>query len=461
MELQDLFFESSQNQAKGDYQTAIVQLNQLLLAKPDFAPAWNNRAAMLQKLGHPFDAIMNYDRAIALSPDSAEFYNNRGAAFLDLEMFDAGLECFEQAILRNPNFGEPYSNCGNALMRLGRIEGAVEAYRKAVKADLTYADGHVGLSFALLKLGQFEEGWKEFEWRWKNKQMEPRGLKIPEWDGSPAVSIEDGLLIYSEQGMGDALQFMRYAPIIKKLAWHGKVYIEVRHPLTRIAQTMKGIDGVITLGEKLPPNITAAAPMMSVPRLFWSTFDAVPSRCPYLYGDEHRGSLWREKLTALPPGMLVGICWAGMNRENNPIASSVDSRRSMKLADFSNLAKIKGISWVSLQTGVPSSQVMRPPSGMFIGDWSSELFDFYDTAALIEQLDLVITVDTSVAHLAGALRKPVWMLSRFDGCWRWLVNQERSPWYPTMRIYNQKEAGNWSEPLNRIHADLSALVEVH
>lgn len=459
MGYQETFAEACDCQSNGDYDRAIKLLNKVLLEKPDFAPGWNNRGAMLQKLGYPFDALMSYQKAVEAQPDEASFLNNRGTTYLDLEDFQQAIDDFDRASFRSPRIAETKNNRGIALSRLLRIREAAEAYRAATSIRPDYADAHLGLAISLLKLGEYKEGWKEFEWRWKTAHLEARNLPYPKWDGDEAKSPNDGLMLYGEQGMGDDLQFMRYAALAKMEAWHGKVYVEVRHPLVRVAQTMKGIDGVLALGEKPPANIVTAAPLMSVPGLLWDKYPRVFSGVPYLFTDEYRVNIWREKLKALPPGFMIGICWAGMNREKNPGASSIDSRRSMALKQFEPLTVLQGVSWVSLQLGPPAQQIYEPIKGLKIGDWTSELYDFYDTATLIDTLDLIITVDTSVAHVAGALGKPVWMLSRYDGCWRWLMHREDTPWYPTMRIYNQEKPYDWGSPLAKMERDLKAILE--
>lgn len=450
----DMFVEVCALQKKGDYTNALPILNKVLVEDPKFAPGWNNRGAMLQKLGFPFDAVMNYEKAIQCSPEAAEHYNNRGAAYIDLGKYEEAIADFDRAAVRNPRMAEIKNNKGNALMQLNRVEEAVDAYRSAISLRPDYNDGHLGLALSLLKAGRYEEGWKEFEWRWGHQDMVARNLPYPKWDGDKAENPDQGLLLYGEQGLGDDLQFMRYAALAKGKAWFGKVYLELRQPLVRIASTMDGIDGVIAFGEKPPANVVCVAPAMSVPGLIWPKYKEIPSTCPYIFADEYRVGLWRERLEALPPGPLIGLCWAGMNRDKSPAASSIDARRSMQLQQFRPLTMLKGISWVSLQMGPAAQQLTSPPTGMLCGDWTCDLYDFYDTAALIECLDLVITVDTSVAHVAGALGKPVWMLSRYDGCWRWLKQREDTQWYPTMRIFNQKEHGNWEEVIERMEVAL-------
>ena len=423
MNLVAKFSEAAQNQAKGDLRVAMTQLDAILIHNPKFHPAWIARATILQKLGHPFDAILNYDRAVELEPSSAGYYNDRGTAKMDLEDFDGAMADFKSALNRDNKIPEMHSNRGNVLTRQRKPLEAIEAYKKALELKPDYNNARIGLSMALLMSGQLTEGFKEFESRWGSAPMIARKLPYPVWGGERAKDTNDILLIYGEQGMGDTLQFCRYAEFVKN-EWQGKVYLEVQHPLARLMKGVAGVDGVLTIGEKIPAGTKACIAMLSVPRVLGTTLETIPNHVPYIPYDSYRASLWQERLKALPAGPKVGICWAGMNRDHDPVATSVDSRRSMLLQQFKPFGAVQGISWVSLQLGPPKDQITTNPAGLTIGDWTSDLYDFFDTAALVQCLDLVISVDTAVAHVAGALGKPVWLLSRYDACWRWLMDYE-------------------------------------
>lgn len=444
-------FESAMVLEKsGDTVGCIQALNKLLMIDPHYAWAWNNRAIMMMRLGHAFDAVMNSDYAIKEMP-LAEFYNTRGGAYLDLEMFDKALEDFNKSIELKPDFAVAMMNKGNLFMKIRETKNAISAYRNSITSNSGYVDSHLGLAFALMEDGKYKEGSLEYDWRWKSSQCPSRGLGVKEWNGEAAASANDGLLFYSEQGHGDALQFMRFAKMVKA-QWGGKVYVEVKQPLVRVAQTLSGIDGVITFGERPPINITRALPMMSAMK-FMTDFQSRP----YLKADPYRTNIWKQKLSQLPIGFKIGVCWSGGARPYHPIANAVNNRRSTTFDTFAPLA-VPGVSWVSLQVGPEAHQVKTPPLGIKIGDWSDELYDFYDTAALIECLDLVISVDTSVVHLAGALGKPVWLLSRYDNCWRWHNGAENSPWYPSLRQFRQPSNGDWCGMMNEAAGELRKLV---
>jgi hypothetical protein len=439
----------------GHASEAIIAFTDILRKDEKLALAWNNRGLGLLHLGHPFDAILNIDKAITLEPNAAEYHNNKGAALFEQEDADTALQAFSKAVELRPNFHEALMNRGNVLKYKGRLAEALDSYRASIQSKPDYADGHLHLAFAALMAGLYEEGWKEFEWRWKVGQMPERGLPYPAWTGEDLKGKT--LIIYGEQGFGDVLQFIRYAPLVKA-KFGGKILVEVRQPLARLVNTVEGIDGIVVFGEKMPEGIDYAVAMMSLPHIMGTTIETIPWSGPYFKADEYRMTLWQERLKLLPPGPLIGVCWAGMSRPGNPAASSVDKKRSTTLNSFAPLAKIPGISWVSLQKGPPSSQVETPPRGMTIGDWTSEIDDFYDTAALIESLDMVISVDTAVVHLAAALGKPTWLLSRWDGCWRWLGHRSDSPWYPTLRQFAQHKPGDWDTLMQEAAGELEKIV---
>jgi len=447
---------------KGQAAESLEILTKVLVANEDIPLAWNNRGVALMQLGAYFDAILNFDRAIALAPQEPSYYNNKGAALFDSEIStEKAIEAYKKAIEIDPNLPETLMNLGRTSKWSGRLKEAIDYYRKAVEANPDYVDAHLNLSFALLMDGQLEEGWKEFEWRWKSDQLKPRGLKIPEWKGEPLHGKT--ILVYAEQGFGDALQFVRYAPILKA-HYNCYVIVEVRNPLVRLIKTVKGIDQVISFGEKIPEGVDYAVSMMSIPRVLGSLtkphdFEEPVWNGPYFNIDDNRHDYWKAELAKLPPGFRVGICWAGMSRADNPQAQNVDRLRSTTLASFAPAASIKGVSWVSLQKGPPAEQINTPMRGMTIGDWTPDLDDFYDTATLIKELDLVITVDTAVAHLAAALGKPTWILSRWDGCWRWLKDRTDTPWYPSVRLFNQTAPNDWTPVMGQLADALHEFVE--
>ncbi len=456
-EMQETYGKALSAHKNGNVTKALRLLDSLLIREPTFTPGWNLRGQILEKSGASFDAAMNFTQAINLEPSLGHLYSNRGAAKLSINEFAAAIEDFDRAAVLNPKLPEAYKNKGNAYRRMVRPGDAVECYRKTLELRPEDADAHLGLGMSLLELECFEEGWKEFEWRFRSDQLPGRGLKQPVWDGASTDNPEDVLLIYGEQGYGDVLQFMRYAKFAKE-QWGGKVALEVRLPLARLVKGVEGVDQVVVLGEQIPDRVTRQVAMLSVPALVGTEKGFMGA---YIQPDAHLGGLWRQLLTQMPPGLRVGLCWAGENRDEDLLASSIDGRRSLPLSAFAPLGSVKGVSWISLQKGGPGDQVRSPPVGMVIGDFTSRIYDFYDTAALIGQLDLVITVDTAVAHVAGALGVPTWMLSRFDGCWRWFGDRKDTPWYPSMVQYRQKAEGEWGPVIEDVWQALVGVVRSH
>lgn len=454
----DEFFDAgAQHLAAGDRANALAMFQNAVLADPAHAISYNNRGSTLMGLGLPFDALMHFERAAALEPRAAEYRLNVGTAALELGQLERAEAEFRACLALRPRFAMAKVNLGNVVKLRGDVAGARDAYREAVAIDPDYVDAHINLSFAALALGDFAEGWREYGWRWRSGQLQPRGLMLREWSGQD-LEPADRVLVSSEQGLGDALQFCRYAPILE--AKYGcAVFVEVRHPLVRLMKTLEGISGVVTFGEALPEGLTHHVSMMSLPGLLGTMSEEdIPAQHSYLSADPHRAALFHEHLTALPPVLRVGVCWAGQHRAGNRAAAAVDAARSTTLAAFAPAARVRGVSWVSLQKGPPAAQAPRPPQGMTLGDWTEHLDDFYDTAALISCLDLVVTVDTSVAHVAAALGVPTWVLSRSDPCWRWMGHREDSPWYPTVRHFAQPEAGDWEGVMGRVAMELEKMV---
>ena len=261
------------------------------------------------------------------------------------------------------------------------------------------------------------------------------------------------LLVHSEQGLGDTLQFCRFVPIVAQGA---KIVLEVQPPLHRLLADLPGIAEIVAEGDKLPPFDLHCA-LLSLPRFLGTSLETIPGEVPYLTADPLLVSAWRRRLAGLA-GLKIGLVWAGGPRPDEPAESSVDRHRSMPLARLAALAEVEGVSFVSLQKGPPAAQAAQPPPGMVLHDFTAELDDFADTAALVEALDLVISVDTAVAHLAGALGKPVWLLNRFDTCWRWLLGRDDSPWYPTLRQFRQPAAEDWDSVIAAVKAALAQRV---
>jgi tetratricopeptide (TPR) repeat protein len=429
--------------ALGRTEDALSSYDRAIVLRPDHAETHNNRGATLADLRRPEEALAAYDHAVALKPDYAEAHNNRGSVLRDLGRFDDALLSCDRAIELRPDSSESYYNRANASWYLGRQEAALTDFEQAIALNPDEPEAHWNQSLCQLSMGDFENGWKGYEWRWK-AGLTPPNLPGRLWLGDFPIDGKT-ILVHAEQGSGDSLHFCRYLPL---LAARATVILGVPWPLTRLLGGLEGVSQIVVTGGKLPP-FDAWIPMMSLPLAFRTTLETIPAGVPYLHADPEQESVWRRRLAALP-GRKIGLVWAGAPRPGEPRSTAVDRRRSMALQHFAPLAGIPGLCFVSLQKGEPGAQTKTPPDGLVLHDWTDELNNFADTAALIEALDLVISVDTSVAHLAGAMGKPVWILNRYDHCWRWLRNRTDSPWYPTARLFRQPTPGDWASVIDDV-----------
>ncbi len=312
-----------------------------------------------------------------------------------------------------------------------------------------YAPARFEQALALLALGDFARGFTAYESRWDIPEFVPqkRNFAGQPWLGEDDIAGKT-VLIHAEQGFGDTLHFVRYVPL---LAERGvKIILEVQPQLKALLSQIPGAAAVIGRGEPLPP-FDRYCPLLSLPLAFRTRPDTIPANVPYIAADRGRVAHWAARLSDFAGKTKIGLVWAG-----NSSASAIDARRSMSLSDFAPLAELTNIQLFSLQKGESAAQALQPPDGLSLIDLTSELAGFDDTAALIANLDLVVSVDTAVAHLAGALGRPVFILSRFDGCWRWLNHRDDSPWYPTARLFNQKAPGAWDEVIVRVRDALTA-----
>jgi tetratricopeptide (TPR) repeat protein len=376
-----------------------------------------------------------------LDPTLPEAHNNLGIVFQELGLFEASERAHRDALKARPAYADAYSNLALVLRMMNRVDEAIAAGQEAIRLNHDLADAHSNLSLALLLAGRYEEAWPEYEWRWKlSRFAKPPEFDKPRWSGEPLEGRT--LLVHAEQGLGDTIQFCRYLPM---LADQGPVYLLAPASLATLLRTLPGIAGVIAEGDEMP-EFDFVCPLLSLPGIVGTTSETIPGEVPYLTADPDRVAFWREHVKPLK-GLRVGLVWAG----GETLIS--DRRRSLKLAQLAKLAQVEGVDFISLQKGDAAKQ--KSASSATLHDWTDELSDFADTAALIETLDLVVSVDTAVAHLAGALAKPVWLLNRFDTDWRWLLGRDDSPWYPTLRQFRQTKPGDWAGVLDRVAEELN------
>jgi Flp pilus assembly protein TadD len=449
---------------------------------PGFKEAWTNLGLAVLAQGRPEEALLCQREALRLDPDSADAHNNLGMAHYAQGHIAEAENCFWAALRLNPDHANATLNLGSTRQILNHVEQAEVLFRRALtlgadpchgKSNLSlalmeqarpeaaecclrealaerpdYAEARANLALALLSLGRLEEGWRAYESRWEIEALGASApvFSQPRWTGQALHG--ETVLLCAEQGFGDTLQFCRYATMVA--AAGGRPVLVVPKALRRLIATLEGVADVLMEENETLPPFDYYCPLLSLPLAFDTTMQTIPASVPYLHGDP---APWGDFLTKLP-GLKVGLVWAGKSRTAQPHAVAIDQRRSMHLTDMARLLRIPGCSFVSLQCGPPASQMRAVTGGNALHDASGRIEDWADTAGLISGLDLVIAVDTAVAHLAGALGRPVWLLNRFDSCWRWFFDRDDTPWYPTMRLFRQTSRGDWAGVIERVHRAL-------
>lgn len=435
----------------------------VLAACPDDARVLGNLGGVLNELCRFDEAEAVLLRAVALDPAGWGAWSNLGNTMVEQQRFDDAIAAFSNCLRLNPSHAPALANLGVALTARGAPAAALPFLDMAVGLDPQNAETRCNRALALLADGDYRRGFAEYEWRWQTRAKPPHCLPVPLWDGGGFRGRT--LLLHDEGGFGDTLQFCRYAPLVK--ARGGRVVLRARAPLLSVLSRLPGIDAVVEQGQPLPP-IDLHCPMFSLPHLIGTTLDTIPFADGYLSTDPARDAAWADLLDAdaarLRPNrrpFRVGLVWAGGPHPYNRESALADNRRSLSLAALAPLAQAAPHAlFYSVQKGEAAAQAAVPPSGMILIDHSERLHSFDDTASLVSQLDLVIAVDTSTAHLAAALGRPVWMLSRFDQCWRWLTGRTDTPWYRSMRLYQQPEPFDWTIPIARLAADLAARADM-
>ncbi len=431
--------------ARGAHAAAARSYRAAIALQPTLAAAHSHLSNALYDLGAFADAAAAAGTAVALAPDSADAHCNLGNALQPLLRFTEAEAAYRAAIRLRPEWAPFLSNLGVVLTAQGRLPEALAAQRQALALDPGFVDANYNHAVSLLMAGEYEEGWRQYEWRWHLAWSKPRDFSQPLWQGEPLAGRT--ILLHPEQGLGDTLQMARYAALVA--ARGGRVVLEAQLPLVRLLRGLAGPVAVVAMGDPLPP-FDLHCPLFSLPRLFATTLATIQA-APYLAADPDLSVAWRTRLGARR-GLRVGLVWAGAER----IGRHVNRERSVALAQFAALGGVPDIRFYSLQKGEAAEELRAPPAGLEIVDVMDSVADFADTAALVAQLDLVISVDTSTAHLAAAMGKKVWLLSRYNGCWRWMTDRTDSPWYPGLAIYRQTEPGDWQPVFARLRADLAA-----
>jgi Flp pilus assembly protein TadD len=413
----------------GRFELSFQMAERSLAIRPAYARALHNRGNALLALRRPEEALASYREAYAISPDPA-WMLHFGHALQALERHEEALECYEGAIAHAPRAGEAFGGRGNALQALNRHEEALASYRRALELDPGDAESHWNEALALLAVGDYARGWEKYEWRWRNPAlgMPPRDPGKPLWLGQEDLAGKT-LLLHAEQGYGDAIQAIRYAPMVA--ARGAKIVLACQGSLQRLFARVEGVSAVVKDGEPLPP-FDYHTPLMSLPLAFGTTLETIPSS-PYLKASPRTIESGKR--------LKVGLAWRG-----NPQFSRVRTK-SFPFAELLPLLGLERYAFHSLQPGAAETH-----SALI--DYTDELETFEHTAALIAGLDLVVSIDTAVAHLAGALGKPVWILLPWHADWRWMRAREDSPWYPSARLFRQPAPGDWASVIHRVRDEL-------
>ncbi len=462
------------------WDAAVASYDRAVAIKPGFSQAHFNRGVALKELGRWEDALTDYERAVSLEPGFAEGHCNRGLALAQLDRWDAALAAYDQAIAIKPqfaeahfnrglvlakleqagpalasfdraialkaDFAEAYYNRGLVLAHLKQVDASLASYDRAVELKAGYAEAHQNRSWMLLLSGDLQRGWVDYEWRWKDANgadiKHKRDLRRPLWLGDASIAGRT-ILLHAEQGLGDTLQFCRYAKRVAELG--ARVILEVPPPLAPLLANLEGVSTLVTRGVTLP-GFDFHCPLLSLPLAFNTTLQTIPASTGYLRADPAKTAQWRRALGERT-GVRVGLAWSGSTLHKN------DQNRSIPLAEFIKHLP-SGFEYVGLQKELRDSDRRVLESNPGILNFSDGLNDFNDTAALCACMDVVISVDTSVAHLGGALGKRTWIVLPYHADWRWLTDRDDSPWYPSVRLYRQAEIGDWLGVLKRIHRDL-------
>ncbi|MBM3582654.1 MAG: tetratricopeptide repeat protein, partial [Alphaproteobacteria bacterium] len=411
-----------------------------LAIAPDHEQANENLAVVLTKTARWTAAEELLRKQLAAWPRSPSVWHNFAYYLREQSRFDEGLAAIRRSLALRPGWRESVLLLASLCEENGQSDEAVAIYRQAIATNPDDAEAHFSLGCALLNQGAYAEGWREYEWRWSRDETRahrPR-FDMPPWDGSPLEGRT--ILLHAEQGAGDTFQFARFIPLVKARG-SGRIILECNRDWHAVLRSVAAIDQLIGKGEARPP-FDAHCVLLSLPLTFGTTLDVLPAPVRYLRADPARVAAWGERLAGLPRPR-VGLCWQGNPR------FKADRRRSPPLSVLAPLVGASRASFVSIHKGAGEAQI--PASG--IADRLTVLpgiEDFADTAAIIDNLDLVVTSDTSIAHLAGALGKTTWTMLSFAPDWRWHQKREDSPWYPSMRLFRQREPGNWAEVVARV-----------
>ena len=432
--------------AMGRLSEAVTRFENALQIDPGYAEPYNNLGNALKELGRNDEAAANYEKALQLQPDLADAHSNLGGVFRDQGKLDEAVVSCQRAIQLKPNFSEAHHNLGTSLKDLGRFKESDSCYERALQIDPEYVDAHHSRSMLRLLLGDFVNGWAEYEWRGKTSKGGWANHTGPRWGGSPQP--DKTLLIHCEQGLGDTLQFIRYAALVKDRV--GRVVVLCQKPLQPLLSQVGGIDLLVTETADVP-QVDIQIPLLSLPGVLGTRAESIPAEVPYIFANSDLVRRWKDELDKIA-GFKIGVSWQG-----NP-GYGQDRVRSIPLVHFGQLAELPNVRLISLQKGYGVEQLdcvrQRFNVAELSADFDESAGPFMDSAAVIRNLDLFVTSDTALAHLAGALGVRVWLALPVVPDWRWLLDRDDSPWYPTMRLFRQRRLGDWPDVFHRMRAEL-------
>ncbi|HVT87531.1 MAG TPA: tetratricopeptide repeat-containing glycosyltransferase family protein [Tepidisphaeraceae bacterium] len=426
----------------GEKELAIESLQRAIKLQPNYPEAFNNLGNILQSQGELEQAIGFYEQALSLRPNFAEAHNNLGDALRKQRRLSEAISHLDNAVRLRPDFADAHNNLGVALRDAGQFEQAIASYQRSIALRPDWPSPHHNLALARLLLGDLETGWPEYEWRLRVPGLAGSHRKVDgrRWNGE----CLDGktLYIHCEQGLGDTIQFVRYLPLVAERG--AKIVLRSQPEWVRLLEQLPCISRIISDSDA-EPAFDVHCPLLSLPLIFETRIDTIPSGIPYVKAGEESSSRWRKRTSGLVH-QKIGLVWTGREGHYD------DQNRSMKFDQFKPILQLPDLHFFSLQKGYAKPQGETTS----IIDWTDDLNDFADTAGLIQNLDLVITVDTAVAHLAGAMDKPVFVLLPFVPDWRWLLGRNDSPWYPTMRLFRQPVHYDWETPIRQIVASIDS-----
>jgi tetratricopeptide (TPR) repeat protein len=420
----------------GRYSLAVRPYTEALKLDPKNVNHLHDLAVALSETGRREEAVVLFNMAINLNPNFSWLFSSRGVVLSRLGRVDEAIDSFRRSIRIDPSAPAGYNNLGSLLQEQGKYSEALEQYRMAVSLEPDRPTSRWNLARLLLLLGYLQEGWADFDCRLEMPQLRlNRNFAQPHWDGSDPAGKT--ILLHAEGGNGDTIHFIRLAPLVARRG--AKLILECQSAMLPLLTGFPDLDAIIPRGQPLPP-FDLQIPLQSLPRPLGITLENIPNHVPYLRAPTDRVQKWKQRL-ASETKLRVGLVWSGSRYANA-------DNRTRTIDVFAPLAEIPNVKFFSLQTGPDASQ--SPPRKMDFADFSAELTDFAETAALVQNLDLIITIDTSVAHLAGALAKPVWVLIPFQCDFRWLLHRTDSPWYPTMRLFRQPSVQDWQTPIREM-----------